>query len=105
MGTVIDIIKNFLLNIISKAYYFVVELINGKFWWIALLGLLLVAFLLIAGLVWLISKSWKALLVLLVLGLIGVAVWYFAFYKKQNPTETTTTETILSFLYIFKTLI
>ena len=86
-------------NFVKNACDVVVNGLCNLPWWAQLLILIAVAIIVIAGIIALIVKSWKFLLVLIVLGGIGVAV-YFIIQAKGASADTlsivtTTVRTLL----------
>lgn len=75
--------------IVDPAYNFINELGNNGQWWLEVIILAVAAILLVCGLIFLIVKSWKILLVLFVLAGIGLIVYYAFIKKEEVPTEAT----------------
>lgn len=94
-------IQEFVAKIVYAAFNFVYNLATGEKWWLALIILVVAALLVIIGLIALIAKTWKVLLVLVVLGGIGFAVYYFVIRGKA-PQTTVTPEVVNSFFGIAK---
>ncbi len=88
-------------TIIDPGYNFIHELGENGQWWLQLIILAVAAILLVSGLIFLIVKSWKLLLVLFVLAGIGLIVYYVVIKKDEVPV---TEATISSFKTTFTLL-
>jgi len=77
------------------------NLASGSQWWIALIALVVAAILLIIGFIRLIAKTWKVLLVLVILGGIGFAVYYFVVLKGKGSVTTTTVPAAIKLASMF----
>lgn len=74
-------------TLIDPAYNFINELGENGQWWLQIIILAVAVILLVSGLIFLIVKSWKLLLVLFVLAGIGLIVYYVVIKKDLIPTE------------------
>lgn len=100
-----DAIKQYFLDFAQKAMQALQGLMEGDMWWVVAVAAVVVAILLIIGLITLIVKGWKVILVLAILGGIGFAAYYFIWGPgKKGGDATTTVETIKLYFNIFKTL-
>lgn len=101
-----DAIKQYFLDFAEKAMLMLQQLLQGDMWWVVAIVAVAAVILLIIGLITLIVKSWKVLLVLAILGGIGFAVYYFVWGpgKKGGEEATTTVETIRLYLNILKAI-
>lgn len=95
-----DAIKQYFLDFAQKAVQALQHILEGDMWWIVVIIAVVAAILLIIGLITLIVKGWKVILVLAILGGIGFAVYYFVWGPgKKAPAETST---IMLYLNILK---
>ena len=76
-------------TLIDPAYNFFNDIGENGQWWLQVIILAVAAILLICGLIFLLVKSWKVLLVLFVLAGIGLVVYYVVIKKDEVPTEAT----------------
>lgn len=74
-----DKVITFLKTIIDKAYSFLNGLFDKNLWWLVLIILLAAAILVLIGIILIFKKTWKVLLVLVILGGVGFLVYYFMF--------------------------
>lgn len=74
-------------TLIDPLYNFITSFGDNGQWWMEIIILAIAAILLVCGLIFLIVKSWKILLVLFVLAGIGLIV-YFVVIKKDIVPET-----------------
>ncbi len=88
-------------TLLDPAYEFITSFGENGQWWVEVIILAVAAILLVCGLIFLVVKSWKLLLVLFVLAGIGLIV-YFVVIKK--PEEVPTEATIASFKTAFTAL-
>lgn len=88
-------------TLIDPAYNFLNELGENGQWWLQVIILAVAAILLVSGLIFLVVKSWKLLLVLFVLAGIGLIVYYVVIKKDEVPV---TEATISSFKTTFTLL-
>ena len=88
-------------TLIDPAYNFLNELGENGQWWLQVIILAVAAILLVSGLIFLVVKSWKLLLVLFVLAGIGLIVYYVVIKKDDVPA---TEATISSFKTTFTLL-
>jgi uncharacterized membrane protein len=84
--TIFDRIQDFLQNLVEKIHNFIINMLSSNLWWLCVIIALLAVILVIVGLVTLIIKSWKALIVIAVLGIAGFLVYYFVI--KNGGTST-----------------
>ena len=100
-----DAIKQYFLDFAEKAMQALQGLLSGDMWWLVAVIAAVAVILLIIGLITLIVKSWKVILVLAILGGIGFAVYYFVWGPgKKDGDATTTVETIRVYFNILKAL-
>lgn len=88
-----DVIKNKILEWVELGKTELDKLLadpNG--WWIVTVAAFVLVVLALIGLIFLFTKSWKALLVIAILGGVAYAVWYFVL--RQDPTTSTTAASI-----------
>ncbi len=83
-------IQGFVTGIVEKAYNF----LSSLEWWIQAIIIVIAALFIVMGVIYFIVKSWKFLMVLVVLGGIGFLVYYFFIKKDSNPAPV---ETITQF--------
>ena len=76
-------------TLLDPAYNFLNELGENGQRWLQVVILAVAAILLVSGLIFLVVKSWKLLLVLFVLAGIGLIVYYVVIKKDVPVTEAT----------------
>ena len=96
-------IKDYIVNFIQKGLEWINNALAGDMWWLIVVIAAAFAILAIIGLIYMIAKTWKVLIVLAILGAIGFAVYYFVWGPGKNPA-TTTVETIRVYFNFFKAL-
>jgi len=93
-------IKDYIVNFIQKGLEWINNALAGDMWWLIVVIAAAFAILAIIGLIYMIAKTWKELIVLAILGAIGFAVYYFVWGPgKKAPAETST---IMLYLNILK---
>ena len=96
-----ELISEKATEFINKYVDFAVDAFKSIPWWLQAIILLFVIILLVLGIIRFIAKSWKLLLVLVVLAAIAFAV-YFIFIRGKNTQAVETvfgvSKTLLNFL-------